>query len=74
MFLAEIIVGYKTSSLALIADAFHMLSDVLSQIIALYSIRVRKKEKTLSCFFSCYPTCFFFTEQVYFLVIFIFTR
>ena len=43
MFLAEIIVGYKTSSLALIADAFHMLSDVLSQIIALYAIRVKTR-------------------------------
>lgn len=41
MFLAEIIVGYTTGSLALIADAFHMLSDVLSQIIALYAIHVR---------------------------------
>jgi Co/Zn/Cd efflux system component len=40
MFLAELIVGYTTGSLALIADAFHMLSDVLSQIIALYAIRV----------------------------------
>lgn len=40
MFLAELIVGYKTGSLALIADAFHMLSDVLSQVIALYAIRV----------------------------------
>lgn len=40
MFLAEIIVGYMTGSLALIADAFHMLSDVISQIIALYAIRV----------------------------------
>lgn len=40
MFLAEIVVGYMTGSLALIADAFHMLSDVLSQIIALYAIRV----------------------------------
>lgn len=40
MFLAEIVVGYMTGSLALIADAFHMLSDLLSQIIALYAIRV----------------------------------
>ncbi|KAG0362198.1 cation efflux family-domain-containing protein [Gamsiella multidivaricata] len=43
VFLAEIIVGYKTGSLALIADAFHMLSDVLSQIIALYAIRLAAK-------------------------------
>ncbi|KAF9132087.1 hypothetical protein BGW39_000806 [Mortierella sp. 14UC] len=45
MFLAEIIVGYMTGSLALIADAFHMLSDVLSQIIALYAIRLAAKTK-----------------------------
>ncbi|KAG0324236.1 hypothetical protein BG000_002295 [Podila horticola] len=43
MFLAELIVGYKTGSLALIADAFHMLSDVLSQVIALYAIRLASK-------------------------------
>ncbi|KAG0249663.1 hypothetical protein BG011_009041 [Mortierella polycephala] len=45
MFLAEVIVGYKTGSLALIADAFHMLSDVLSQVIALYAIRLAAKTK-----------------------------
>ncbi|KAF9363576.1 hypothetical protein BGX34_003783 [Mortierella sp. NVP85] len=45
MFLAELIVGYTTGSLALIADAFHMLSDVLSQIIALYAIRLAAKTK-----------------------------
>ncbi|OAQ23700.1 hypothetical protein K457DRAFT_198429 [Linnemannia elongata AG-77] len=45
MFLAEIVVGYMTGSLALIADAFHMLSDVLSQIIALYAIRLAAKTK-----------------------------
>ncbi|KAF9913563.1 hypothetical protein BX616_009878 [Lobosporangium transversale] len=45
VFLTEIIVGYKTGSLALIADAFHMLSDVLSQIIALYAIRLAAKTK-----------------------------
>ncbi|KAF9347672.1 hypothetical protein BGX26_000856 [Mortierella sp. AD094] len=43
MFLAEIIVGYKTGSLALIADAFHMLSDVLASVIALYAIRLAAK-------------------------------
>ncbi|KAF9178128.1 hypothetical protein BGZ51_008095 [Haplosporangium sp. Z 767] len=51
MFLTEIIVGYKSGSLALIADAFHMLSDVLSQVIALYAIRLASKtewEPTLS--------------------------
>lgn len=42
LFLAEIIVGYLVSSLALVADAFHMLSDLLAIIIALAAIRVRE--------------------------------
>jgi solute carrier family 30 (zinc transporter), member 1 len=40
MFLAEIIVGYLVHSIALIADAFHMLSDVISLLVALYAIQV----------------------------------
>ncbi len=39
-FVVEIVVGYLVNSLALIADSFHMLSDVLSMIVALYAIRV----------------------------------
>jgi len=41
--LAEIIVGYKTGSLALIADSFHMLSDSLSLVVALYGIKLTGK-------------------------------
>lgn len=37
----EMIVGYVTNSTALIADSFHMLSDVVSLIIALLSVQVR---------------------------------
>ncbi|EAU93048.2 zinc/cadmium resistance protein [Coprinopsis cinerea okayama7 len=33
-------VGYAVGSLALIADAFHMLNDVLSLIVALYAIKL----------------------------------
>ena len=36
-FLVEIIVGYVTNSMALVADSFHMLSDVLALIIGLFS-------------------------------------
>lgn len=39
-FLVEIIVGYLTNSTALIADSFHMLSDVIALVIAFVSIRV----------------------------------
>lgn len=39
-FLAEIIVGYFTKSLALVADSFHMLSDLIALIIAIAAIKV----------------------------------
>ena len=41
-FLVEIIVGYVTNSMALVADSFHMLSDVIALVIGLFSVRVRK--------------------------------
>ena len=36
----ELIVGYKTNALSLIADAFHMISDVLSFVVGWYAIHV----------------------------------
>ena len=39
-FLVEIIVGYVTNSIALVADSFHMLSDVVALIVGFASIRV----------------------------------
>ena len=39
-FLVEIIVGYVTNSMALVADSFHMLSDVIALVIGLFSVRV----------------------------------
>ena len=39
-FLVEIIVGYVTNSMALVADSFHMLSDIVALIIAFLSIKV----------------------------------
>ena len=42
-FFVEIIVGYLTNSVSLVADAFHMLSDVVSLVIGLYAVRVAKR-------------------------------
>ncbi|ORZ01503.1 cation efflux family-domain-containing protein [Syncephalastrum racemosum] len=39
-FLAEIVIGYYVSSLALVADSFHMLNDMLSLGVALWAIKV----------------------------------
>ncbi|XP_076451166.1 proton-coupled zinc antiporter SLC30A1-like [Babylonia areolata] len=41
-FLVEIIVGYVTNSIALVADSFHMLSDVIALIVGFASIRIAK--------------------------------
>ncbi|ORX34276.1 cation efflux protein [Kockovaella imperatae] len=39
-FLVELITGYTVGSLALVADSFHMLNDVLSLVVALYTIKL----------------------------------
>ncbi|RDX52073.1 cation efflux protein [Lentinus brumalis] len=39
-FFVELIVGYAVGSLALVADSFHMLNDVLSLAVALYAIKL----------------------------------
>ncbi|AAS50900.2 ABR129Cp [Eremothecium gossypii ATCC 10895] len=41
-FLLEIIIGYTVHSLALIADSFHMLNDIVSLIVALWAVNVAK--------------------------------
>ncbi|KZS93089.1 cation efflux protein [Sistotremastrum niveocremeum HHB9708] len=46
-FIAEITVGYVVGSLALVADSFHMLNDVLSLVVALYAIKLSNNPKTL---------------------------
>lgn len=45
-FFLEITVGYAVKSLALVADSFHMLNDVLSLIVALYAIRLATSPST----------------------------
>ncbi|KNE60447.1 cation diffusion facilitator family transporter [Allomyces macrogynus ATCC 38327] len=41
--LVQLIVGHLTGSVALVADAFHMLSDALSLVVAIYAIKLAKK-------------------------------
>lgn len=41
-FLLEIIIGYLVNSLALIADSFHMLNDIISLSVALWAVNVAK--------------------------------
>ena len=45
-FLVEIIVGYATNSMALVADSFHMLSDVVSLFVGYIALRYSKAGKT----------------------------
>lgn len=41
-FLLEITIGYMSHSLALIADSFHMLNDIISLLVALWAVNVAK--------------------------------
>ncbi|KAK7748355.1 Zinc resistance conferring protein [Diatrype stigma] len=45
-FLVELISGFMVHSLALMADAFHMLNDIISLIIGLWAVNVAKQETT----------------------------
>jgi len=49
-FLVEIVVGYLTNSVALVADSFHMLSDVISLIIAFIAVRISPKKWSQNTF------------------------
>ena len=40
----ELVVGNITNSMALVADSFHMLSDVISLVIAYVSVSMSPKE------------------------------
>jgi len=49
-FLVEIIVGYVTNSMALVADSFHMLSDIAALVIAFLSVRMAPKSWSKNTF------------------------
>jgi len=43
-FLLELVVGYAVHSLALVADSFHMLNDVLSLCVGLWAVKVANQK------------------------------
>lgn len=45
-FLVELITGYAVHSLALVADSFHMLNDVLSLIVGLWAVKAANRTQT----------------------------
>ncbi|KAL8668348.1 MAG: hypothetical protein Q9168_007019 [Polycauliona sp. 1 TL-2023] len=45
-FLLELIVGYGVHSLALVADSFHMLNDVLSLCVGLWAVKVANSKSS----------------------------
>ncbi|XP_070563706.1 proton-coupled zinc antiporter SLC30A1-like [Ptychodera flava] len=49
-FLVEIIVGYITNSMALVADSFHMLSDIVSLLVGFFAVRISKKHTSKNTF------------------------
>ncbi|CAL8095241.1 unnamed protein product [Orchesella dallaii] len=49
-FLVELIVGYATNSMALVADSFHMLSDVVALLIAFISIKLSRRKWSQNTF------------------------
>ncbi|XP_026468570.1 zinc transporter 1 [Ctenocephalides felis] len=49
-FFVEIIVGYVTNSMALVADSFHMLSDVAALVVAYVSVRMSPKKWSKNTF------------------------
>ncbi|XP_050090034.1 zinc transporter 1 isoform X1 [Anopheles aquasalis] len=49
-FFVEIIVGYFTNSMALVADSFHMLGDVAALVISFLSIKMSPKKWSKNTF------------------------
>uniref|UniRef100_A0A6G1SGF9 Zinc transporter 1 n=1 Tax=Aceria tosichella TaxID=561515 RepID=A0A6G1SGF9_9ACAR len=49
-FMVEIVVGYITNSMALIADSFHMFSDAIALVIAFVSVHVSPKKWSKNTF------------------------
>lgn len=49
-FIVEIVVGNMTNSLALVADAFHMLSDIISLLIGLVAVRIAKRSSSINTY------------------------
>lgn len=65
-FFIEIIVGYITNSMALVADSFHMLSDVAALVVAFVSVKVSislRLHNDIHIYY--YPSLLLFRIQIY---------
>ncbi|KAI6136701.1 cation efflux protein [Pisolithus sp. B1] len=51
-FFIELIAGYAVGSLALVADSFHMLNDVMSLAVALYAIKLTNQKDSTDSRYS----------------------
>ncbi|CAF0784411.1 unnamed protein product [Adineta steineri] len=49
-FIIELVVGNITNSVALVADAFHMLSDVISLVIAVVAVRISRRQSNVNTY------------------------
>ena len=49
-FVVELVVGNITNSVALVADAFHMLSDVISLVIAIVAVRISRRQSDINTY------------------------
>lgn len=49
-FVVELVVGNITNSVALVADAFHMLSDVISLVIATVAVRISRQRSDINTY------------------------
>ncbi|XP_037967891.1 zinc transporter 1 isoform X2 [Plutella xylostella] len=49
-FIVELLVGYITNSMALVADSFHMLSDVAALVVAFLSVKMSPKKWSKNTF------------------------
>ncbi|KAF2905976.1 hypothetical protein ILUMI_00207 [Ignelater luminosus] len=49
-FFVEIVVGYITNSMSLVADSFHMLSDVAALVVAFLSVKMSPKKWSKNTF------------------------
>lgn len=47
-FIVEIVIGFRQRSLALVADAFHVASDLIGFLVALVAVQLANKKQGLS--------------------------
>jgi len=56
-FFVELIAGYAVHSLALVADSFHMLNDVISLLVGLWAVKVANQKTSSKMYTYGVSTC-----------------